>query len=588
MARSSIRTLRVLRRLGRDADPRFDRRLTLLAVYALVAALCELVTLGSLIPLLAILATGRAPDPPVIGALLPDTALGMVAMFAALVMLTAAVRLALAAASQRGVLAIGHAINVAVQRRLLGQPYAFHAATHSSRFVAALQTVDQLTFGLLRPLVQGTAGLIIGAAIFAFLVAAIGWPITLGALLTLGAAYWLVARFAGRRLAERGAIALDSYEEQVRVMMEGSGAIRDVLLDHRQALFADAFGRASARMARARAGTDLLSLAPRFVVEALGASALAALAALVAARDGGLAASLPLFGLLTLALVRAIPLAQMAYSAWTRLASSGQAVDEIAALLALPGAAGTSTGATPLPFTDRVEVRDLAFAYGPDQPTVLCGADFTIAAGEWVGLTGPTGSGKSTAGDLLMGLLQPTAGTILVDGAALDAATLPRWQRAIGHVSQSVYLIDDSIDANITLAPAVDGAARAVERDGIASDSAEADRIRVADCASIAQLDEWLATLPDGLDTRVGERGKRLSGGQRQRIAIARALYKDARLLILDEATNALDSATETALLAALRRERPDLTVLLISHRASTLACCDRLLTVAGGRIVPG
>ena len=143
---------------------------------------------------------------------------------------------------------------------------------------------------------------------------------------------------------------------------------------------------------------------------------------------------------------------------------------------------------------------------------VLDGASLTISAGEWVGLSGATGAGKSTLGDLLTGLLPPDAGRILVDGRALDTELLGGWQRSIGHVSQSAYLMDDTIAANITLTPMGSGA----------------DQTRLAECARIAQLDPWVESLVDRYDTIVGERGQRLSGGQRQRIAIARALYKDA------------------------------------------------------------
>ena len=564
-------TLRKLLAVGRSADPAFDRRLATLALFALAVAVAELATLGSLVPLLALLTDGRAPEQPLVASLVPGTALGMVLLFAGLVLVTALLRLALTAAIQRGVLQVGHAINSSVQRRLLDQPYLFHAAANSSRFVAALQKSDQLTLGLLRPLIQGFAGLVIGTAILAFLVATIGWAVTLGAAAVLGGAYLAMSRLAGWRLVERGRSALGAYEDQVRLMMESSGAIRDILLDNRQHAFAANFERASARMAAARAGTDLLSQAPRFLIEALGAIALATLAAVIAARDGGIGGSLALFGLLALAMVRIVPLAQMAYSGWTRIASNRQAVEDVEELLALPLAADREPEAEPLPLTQSLTVEAVSFAYPGTTAAVLDGASFAITAGEWVGLSGPTGAGKSTLGDLVMGLLSPASGRILVDGRALDPALLGRWQQAVGHVSQSAYLLDDTIAANIALAPAAAGA----------------DSARIAECARIAQLDQWIATLPDGYGTIVGERGQRLSGGQRQRIAIARALYKQAALLVHDEATNALDMPTEGALLDALRRERPELTIILISHRASTLERCDRVLVVEGGRVTP-
>lgn len=572
---STLATLRKLREVGRRADPEFDRLLAKLALFSLAGAVAELATLGSLVPLLALLADGRQPESTIVASLMPATKLGMVLLFAGLVLVTALIRLALTAAIQRGVLHVGHAINSSIQRRLLDQPYLFHVASNSSRFVAALQKSDQLTLGMLRPLLQGFAGLLIGSAILAFLVATIGWAITLGAATVLGGAYLAMSRLAGWRLVERGRSALDAYEDQVRLMMESSGAIRDILLDNRQPIFAARFERASARMAEARAGTDLLSQAPRYLIEAMGAIALATLAALIAVREGGIGGSLTLFGLLALAMVRIVPLAQMAYSGWTRLAANRQAVDDVEALLALPLAADSEADSAvsgqPLPFARSLTVEDVHFAYPGVPEPVLDGVSFAIAAGEWIGLTGPTGAGKSTLGDLMMGLLVPDSGQVLIDGDALTGARHGRWQQAIGHVSQSVYLLDDTIAANIALA----------------SDAADADTARIAESARIAQLAGWIASLRDGYGTIVGERGQRLSGGQRQRIALARALYKDSAIMVLDEATNALDEASESALLDSLRHERPSLTVVLISHRASTLERCDRILVVEGGRVTP-
>ncbi|HEX8450127.1 MAG TPA: ABC transporter ATP-binding protein, partial [Allosphingosinicella sp.] len=186
-----------------------------------------------------------------------------------------------------------------------------------------------------------------------------------------------------------------------------------------------------------------------------------------------------------------------------------------------------------------------------------------------VGIAGATGGGKSTLLDLLMGLLEPDEGVILVDGRPLDGATRPAWQSGLAHVPQSIYLSDDTIAANIAFPRG------AGDMDG--------ERLEAA--VRAAQLETFLAGLPEGLQTYVGERGVRLSGGQRQRIGLARALYRRPRLLILDEATSALDEGTEKAVLAALQRLRSDMTLVTVAHRATTLAACDRLIHVDGGRV---
>jgi ATP-binding cassette subfamily C protein len=222
-------------------------------------------------------------------------------------------------------------------------------------------------------------------------------------------------------------------------------------------------------------------------------------------------------------------------------------------------------------FADRLQLEGVRFTYAPDEPSVrpaLLGVDLTVRRGEFLGICGPTGGGKSTLLDLLVGLLQPTAGTISVDGRPLDAAPAWWWSQ-LGVVSQQVFLTDDTLRRNIAF--------------GVSS--AAIDEARLARCVERAQLTEMVAGLPEGLDTIVGERGIRLSGGQRQRVAVARALYREPPVIVLDEGTSALDGATEARLIAALDEIAPDRTLIAVAHRLDTLRGADRIVVVADGRI---
>ena len=213
------------------------------------------------------------------------------------------------------------------------------------------------------------------------------------------------------------------------------------------------------------------------------------------------------------------------------------------------------------------------FAYAPELPEVLKGLSLEIRRGERVGLIGSTGSGKSTTLDLLMGLLQPTGGRILVDGANLHDPAQPQrlqtWRAAIAHVPQSIYLADSSIPENIAF--------------GLPPD--QIDRELVRRSAQQAQIAAFIESTPQGYDSFVGERGIRLSGGQRQRIGIARALYRQAQVLVFDEATSALDTATEQSVMVAIERLSRELTIVMIAHRLSTVEHCDRVIRLAQGRI---
>lgn len=215
-----------------------------------------------------------------------------------------------------------------------------------------------------------------------------------------------------------------------------------------------------------------------------------------------------------------------------------------------------------------LELEQVSFAYDAAGPDVLRDIDLRITPGEFVGICGPTGGGKSTLVDLLIGLLQPTAGAIRVDGRTLG----PRpvwWWRQLGVVPQQVFLIDDTLRANVAFGQS----------------AAEIDEERVRRSIEDAQLAPTIEELPQGLNTLVGERGIRLSGGQRQRVAIARALYREPPVLVLDDGTSALDGATETALVRAIERSRGTRTLIAVAHRLTTLRDADRILVVADGQI---
>jgi ABC-type multidrug transport system fused ATPase/permease subunit len=227
----------------------------------------------------------------------------------------------------------------------------------------------------------------------------------------------------------------------------------------------------------------------------------------------------------------------------------------------------------PLALKESIVFKGVHFAYGFDLPEVLHGIDLEIHRGERIGIIGSTGSGKSTTLDLLMGLLLPTAGRILVDGEDLHDPSQPErlsaWRATIAHVPQSIYLLDSSIAENIAF--------------GVPRHQINLEQVRKA--AEQAQIATFIEKSPGGYNSFVGERGIRLSGGQRQRIGIARALYKQAQLLVFDEATSALDNVTERAVMEAIEGLSRDLTVIMIAHRLSTIARCDSVIKLCSGTV---
>ncbi|MDA0226235.1 MAG: ABC transporter ATP-binding protein [Proteobacteria bacterium] len=284
---------------------------------------------------------------------------------------------------------------------------------------------------------------------------------------------------------------------------------------------------------------------------------------------GGVVAAIPTLGALALGAQRLMPLLQQTYQGWVYVAGNRLLLRDVAVLLQQPVSPDTQVDVTPMSFEREIVLDHVSFRYLPAAPLVLDDVSLVIPSGARVGLTGPTGSGKSTLMDVLMGLLEPASGRISVDGQALTVAARLAWQHNIAHVPQAIFLLDASFSENIAF--------------GV--DAARIDLARVQAAARQAQIAEFIESGAMGYEGLVGERGVRLSGGQRQRIGIARALYKQAKVLVFDEATSALDDDTEAAVMQAINGLGRDLTIVLIAHRVSTLQGCDIIHRLDQGRV---
>ncbi len=567
-----------LPRLFQHLPPRHRRQLVLVLLVMVLGAIAEVATLGAVLPFLSLIADPKlAHTFPllqevfwVLGWRNPDNIVFPATILFASVALTAgAIRLAFVWISQKYLLRLAHVLAIEVYRRTLHQPYSYHVATNSSEVIATINKVQPVALGVLQPLMNALSGLVTSAFVLVGLLL-INASVAICVAVGFGAVYLLITAITRSQLAANSKIIAETHVTRLRAAQEGLGGIRDVLLNRTQPVYVNKFRQADRALADAIIVNAFISVAPRYVIEAVGMMAIAVLTLMLSQGPNGLTVALPTLGALALGAVRLLPLVQLIYFGWSQASGNRQLLTDVLAYLDLPvrGQSEQARGVSPLPFHREVALKNLSFQF-EENAIVLKNINLTIAKGERVALVGETGSGKSTLMDLVMGLLVPTSGAIIIDGKPLTLETLEAWQAQIAHVPQFIYLADASIAENIAFA--------------VAPEDIDWSAVRTA--ARRAQIAEFVESLPSGYETHVGEQGVRLSGGQRQRIAIARALYHEASFLVLDEATSALDNETESAVMASINNLDRDLTIFIIAHRLSTIEACDSVYRLSGGKL---
>src|SRR5450631_4402125 len=482
-------------------------------------------------------------------------------------------------AMSRLALRIGTELQSTLFGEYLSRPYSFHIRANGTMlFNNILHETARVTNGILRNAFLLVTNLV--TASFIILSILLLKPmIALAMIAGLAGGYALIYFVLRNRLLKLGQSQSRFAIEQAQILHESFGAIKEIIVLQAQNFFRGRFERASKSYALAAAHSQVVAQNPRHLMECVAAVGLVGLALVLAGRENGVGPWLGQLTFLAFASYRLLPTLQQVFAAIVKIRADRVGLALIAPDLRNARAARQTTASAVATRTDRawqerprqeIRLKDVSFRYAPDRPWALSGASLRIPARAAVGIVGMNGSGKTTLVDLIAGLLVPAAGLMEVDGIALDEANRAAWQARIAYVPQNMFLLDASIAQNIALG----------------TPAANIDRRRMFEAARLAQLDDFIRTLAAGFDHRVGERGIQLSGGQRQRIGIARALYREASVLLLDEATNALDGLTEQELMATLGRLRGRYTTILIAHRMTTVRSCDVIFELENGKII--
>jgi ATP-binding cassette subfamily C protein len=457
----------------------------------------------------------------------------------------------------------------------LNAPYTFHLQRNTADLIrVTVRSVEEFSSGYLVNLLTVLGELLVIAALAGLLIIVEPWA-TFGALVVIAVPTALVYQSTRKRLAASGRIAEQSFGLMIQWAEQAIKGAKETRLTGRRAFFIDQQSSHVERFTNALRSLSFLSALPRFVIDTLAVTAMVAIAAILLSRGQDMQSILPILGMFALAAVRLIPstsrlsssLAQVRY----RYASAEVIYQELQALRQHPSEPPSSDAQErvfPIPFRQALVVDHVSYWYPTAPKPAIDDVSFEIQQGQWVGLIGSTGAGKTTLVDLILGLLVPSSGKILVDGRDLQD-NLAGWQRNIGYVPQTVYLIDDSVRRNVAF--------------GVPQ--AEIDDERVWEALRAAQVDHVVRSLPGELVAIVGESGDRLSGGERQRLGIARALYRDPGILVIDEATANLDPGTEAAIVEAIGKLKGKKTIIVISHRPAFVKGCDGIYMLAKGRL---
>ena len=548
----------------------------------LFSAITEMLTLLTLFPLLTILigknSTIDIQNSNLISRLGIDfgeqsSLLFLTILFVSISLLSGFMRLLNSYYNFRLCAAIGNDFGILVFKNVIYRNYEEHIKDSSSSFLTLMSTHVS---GAITTM-QVSFNLINFFATIIFIVAGmltVNFKITFLSLIIFASLYLLISFFTRRKIYLTGKFVGESNLVIINYVQEAFGALREIIIDQSYEFYIQKFLKLNYKKLRAIADTDILVLFPRYIIESFGLSIIALMAFFSRAYGDANSSLIPVLGSFALGVQKLLPALHQIYSSYSSLKFNIFSVNKVIDTIDKENLRQNEklNFEKKSLFFSSIKFKDVSYHYGTNK-YVLRNINLEVKKGEKVGIIGKTGGGKSTLLDLFMGLLNSTKGQILIDNKVLDISSendlVKTWRSIISHVPQDIFLSDSNFLNNIAFG---------VEKDNI-------DFQRVKDVSKIAKIFEYIISTKDNFYSRVGERGIQLSGGQKQRIGIARALYRDSKVIILDEATSALDNLTEKAVMESILNFNPELTIIMVAHRLSSLEACDKVIYLKDGQI---
>ena len=470
----------------------------------------------------------------------------------------------------RFVQAVQHSLSKRLVEIYLKQPYSWFLNNHSADFgKTILHEIGMITGNGINPLIELIAKGAITITILCLLIIS-NPPLALVVGSTLSISYLLIFKSSKKYIQRLGKERLSNNKKRFISISEAFGAIKEIKINGLENTYINRFANPNLSMAKNIATSSTIEKLPRFFVEAIAFGGIILLILYLMAQTGSFNQSLPIISLYAFAGYRLIPALQIIYTSFSKFVFAGPSVDQIYKDLTSLKKFDFSFDKEILEYNKIINLRNINYYYPKATKTAIKNINLSIHHKTTVGFVGATGSGKTTTVDIILGLLEPQSGTLEVDGKIISNTNVRAWRKLIGYVPQFIYLSDDTIAANIAFG----------------ANPEEINLKTVERVSKIANLHDFVINdLPNKYQTTIGERGVRLSGGQRQRIGIARALYHNPQILILDEATNSLDSYTEKAVMDAVSHLNQQMTIIIIAHRLNTLSFCDKIFYFEKGEL---